>query len=650
MVIKSFKIENFKSIKSLEIALNPQLSMLTGANNCGKTTILEALTLWAECFNLLARRAEKSVTGKYHKGDFILGTKNNLYMDFSSLVSVPVPSFEDIFYMRDAKQTIRLTATVQNPEIGEQKIGFTLSNSTNSRYAIRLADVDTFDYDMFNRLFRMLPQAVSTYFSSPTANISIVEKFLTDPIVHGHLASRESYMVMRNRIYSLYYGSPSTFQMFEQQLSYILYGSAMVAQLKLAPKTDVNKDQNVVIVYTNNKQDVVEKDISLLGSGSLQAIEILLNVYHGLDDKRDLYLVLLDEPDSHIHRDVQKRLFEVLRQMGNKNQIVLTTHNEALIRSTPLENIFHIDSSARKVSCLSSQDLGKLNIPHFKGLYPSAINPMIKSLNSTAVGLDFVSAIEADLIVFVEGDDDARLLNYLFYQNPSNAHKRVMFWVLGGVTKVFDSLKIYKEFFSQIKNSKTLWEKACLVFDQDILMDSHMNMLIQLLKDKFALSACCLNVYTQESVLLTNLELLADLLIARYDLAIADHTMLISSLETAIQERLAIARKRNTVDHNMVQRYKGSYVNKMNEQMGAGIKCNDVDLYREMEEYYAKLSFERLATKEDVAYVINSALQSVGLKETYDAEDCYSLARKTNWTHNFSIWKELINFLSDKVN
>lgn len=39
-------------------------------------------------------------------------------------------------------------------------------------------------------------------------------------------------------------------------------------------------------------------EISLVGSGILQIMEILLAIY---EDKYELNLVLLDEPDSHIH-------------------------------------------------------------------------------------------------------------------------------------------------------------------------------------------------------------------------------------------------------------------------------------------------------------------------------------------------------------
>ncbi|RLF99594.1 MAG: hypothetical protein DRN49_04150 [Thaumarchaeota archaeon] len=43
-MIKKLRLENFKGIKSGEIELAP-LTILLGANNSGKTTILEALFL-----------------------------------------------------------------------------------------------------------------------------------------------------------------------------------------------------------------------------------------------------------------------------------------------------------------------------------------------------------------------------------------------------------------------------------------------------------------------------------------------------------------------------------------------------------------------------------------------------------------------------
>lgn len=162
MYIRLLKIRDFKSIKNLEVHLDKQFSILTGVNNSGKTTILEALSLWVECFEKLLNIAQRSVTGKYFKGDYILGPTNNKYFNFDEINSVRCPDFEDIFRDRDVKRPVVIEATVVNEEKGkEQIIGFSFSNSTNTRYVISLLGEKTFDYRLFNVFFLSCPMAVS---------------------------------------------------------------------------------------------------------------------------------------------------------------------------------------------------------------------------------------------------------------------------------------------------------------------------------------------------------------------------------------------------------------------------------------------------------------------------------------------------------
>ena len=84
MKIVAFHIQNFKSIKDTKIFLEPSVNVLTGVNNCGKTTILEALALWVECFEKLIHQAKRSVTGKYNAGDYVLASSNR-YFDFDTI-------------------------------------------------------------------------------------------------------------------------------------------------------------------------------------------------------------------------------------------------------------------------------------------------------------------------------------------------------------------------------------------------------------------------------------------------------------------------------------------------------------------------------------------------------------------------------------
>ena len=90
--------------------------------------------------------------------------------------------------------------------------------------------------------------------------------------------------------------------------------------MNISTVSQIQRDVTVIFNFKHNEIDI-EKDIALLGSGSLQIIEILLNLYHPSSIQKDLNLILLDEPDSHIHREIQSRLLKILVQFSERNQI-----------------------------------------------------------------------------------------------------------------------------------------------------------------------------------------------------------------------------------------------------------------------------------------------------------------------------------------
>jgi AAA15 family ATPase/GTPase len=80
MHISRFKVKNFKLFQDIEVVFNPTLNIFTGVNNSGKTTLLQALSLWHECFTKLIRKALRA-TGNYRRNDYILGTTQDKYFD-----------------------------------------------------------------------------------------------------------------------------------------------------------------------------------------------------------------------------------------------------------------------------------------------------------------------------------------------------------------------------------------------------------------------------------------------------------------------------------------------------------------------------------------------------------------------------------------
>jgi len=290
-------IDNFKTLRKVRIKLNEELNVFTGTNNAGKTTILEALALWTECFRTLIVKAKKAdVLNHIRLGDYRLGLKNNNYIDHRSITSVRTSRYEDIFYDMDKSKQIIISVKLVGVNF-ELDIPIRIKQANGGNYLMFVDNHDQFDFETFNSNLN-LPTPFSAIYASPVAALVSDEKYVTHPQVHQQILSRKSFLVLRNRIAKL--KNNQNYSSFENDVSYILFESEHTVTFEVIG--DITKDVKVnVNVYFGNQNTA--KDISLLGSGTLQIIELMLAIY---EDKSDLNLIMLDEPDSHIHRDIQK--------------------------------------------------------------------------------------------------------------------------------------------------------------------------------------------------------------------------------------------------------------------------------------------------------------------------------------------------------
>ncbi len=604
MQITKFHIQNFKSFKDVTLLLNDDVNILTGKNNAGKTTVLEAIALWYECFTKLlsqAKRGEKN----YKKNQWILGPTSNRYFEFDKISSVKSPNFEDIFHECNKRNKIKLEATIRNHEKEELSIKINIGESGN-KYIIELDNFTSYDFEKFNIFFLQLPTPFNVFYASPIATVNLIEEFATNQHIEQAYLTQKSSLYIRNRLFRLSKFEAS-FEFFKNDLAYIL-GSKIDFQILF----DETKDIKIVLKFKIENQGNF-KDIALLGSGTLQLIEILLNFYQTDTQRRDLNLIMLDEPDSYIHRDIQKRLIETVTRFSQNTQIIISTHNESFIRSASVEHLFHLEGKSMGVyKPVSGEEITKLE-PRFKGIYPSLVNPIIRSVGEIT-GLDFVNAIECDRLVFVEGEDDARVLNVLL-KHRLGAKKKYMFWVLGGIGEVFENLLAYKTVFSEIKNGQSLWQKSCLVMDKDFLTIQHKEELVTKFKDKHNLDVFVLDAYTFESSIFENLENLAELVtlwITSKTQVVVDVNAILVELQTEYDKVSELIRQRYT--DKFIEEETFRYQNireKANNLLGEKIiKQNDVQLTTLVRNNLKNTlsttaNYYWLMRKEDVVSVIN---------------------------------------------
>ncbi|NCS46887.1 MAG: AAA family ATPase [Microcystis aeruginosa BK11-02] len=620
MKISKIQIKNFKSFQDVTVDLDPDFNVFTGVNNSGKTNLLEAIALWHECFNKLIRQAGKGYKELYKKGDYILGHTTEKYFPYETIKTVRTSNIDDIFYQRDTTAPIELSINLNKVDINLE-IGFYIKTS-GLNYVIELLNYNQYNFRGFNEFFENFPNPISASFASPVATIRTEERFVTRPQIIESIQKRESVEVVRNRLYNLYYDTTrneNLYNKFIRDLSYILFNGDK--KIEFFPKSDIQKDIKSVIYYKIESRDI-EKDISLLGSGTLQIIVILLNLY-APEKTRDLNLILFDEPDSHIHRDIQKRLIDTVLRFSTNTQIFLTTHNETLIRQVPLHQLFHIENRPQyNYNALSRQEL--LVEPRFKGIYPSALNPIISSLGNSN-GLDFINAVEADKIIFVEGQDDAKAIYTLLQNNTIGINtKKYSFWVMGGVSQIFKDLPSYKKIFQLIRNQQNLWQKSVLIFDRDFLNDDHKNLILSNLDNRFGLPTYIPRAYTFESILLTDFDKLGRLLflwLNRQQNSISvDAVRLAEGLQQAYLSYMNPKLQQLLNDDEAFEKiiYQCRSVRdklKSDDMLGTNDKSipeNDVQLSTAYRNYFNQIlntrDFYKYAKKDDVQAIINQVI------------------------------------------
>ncbi|RTY97006.1 hypothetical protein EKM02_14475 [Flavobacterium sp. RSP49] len=500
MHIKSFYIDNFRGYRKFKLNCEKDLNVITGINNSGKTTILEAISLWNELFGYLISKAQKGNNKLLiSQNDFRFSHKNGNYFDYRKFNSVRTSGYKDIFYDLKTSNKITISAIVEN-NTDKIEIGFVINAVTGNNYNIVLKEHDRFDFQKFNRIFNLLPNPIGCFFSSPIATLPTMEEFSLPPKIKEGVKTRQSVLFFRNRLFNLFQ-SANEFQIYKTMLSQIVFNDNNSIEFRIIG--DIQIDINISIEVSIKQKGY--KNISLLGSGTIQIMEILLHLF---EVKKDLNVILLDEPDSHIHRDIQKRL---IKELANSQiQFFITTHNEALIRSTNPKNIFFIEEDVSSKSLTEYHPIYNQTLTAKKsGISPSYHSHIMHKIGAET-SLDILNALEADKIFFVEGCDDSDYIRKIMEINNINID--CVFWAFDGLDNLISKIKHYKVFFSGIGNISALWNKCSIIVDSDYTTDLQKGSLKEALKRKTGLSTFIWNTYTIESSILKDKNALSKIL------------------------------------------------------------------------------------------------------------------------------------------
>lgn len=323
MRIRSVHIENFKRFGALDIDLYP-FDCLVGPNNSGKTTFLQALALFDFCVHHCLNR--KNGNGK-KEGDLEFKPRNISPEEFYVL---PVASPVDLW-------TDRKTRSQNAHKVIKVNIAFDKGQSVSAAVF--------FNFNLFNvsvkstdesqtfleelRAFRISYLPVFSMFlpQEPRSTRAVIE----DALARGRVNS-----VIRNLLLDL-----KVEDRLEDLIEILQRIFPALKNLKV--HFDDVSDRYISVTYHESGRPK-EFDIFSAGSGFQQFIYLF-----GFSLLRKPSVILLDEPDVHLHGTLQQVLLEALRELTQTGkQVLFATHSREMITQMNTRNILYLEDSGPK--------------------------------------------------------------------------------------------------------------------------------------------------------------------------------------------------------------------------------------------------------------------------------------------------------------
>lgn len=386
MYVDKITLENFKAFKKIEINCNQKFNVIVGENNIGKSTIFEALNLWKYAYDNLIQARNKN---KFYKASA------NYYIPFSELSQIRLVDDNDLFF--DATQVsvfIALTIKDGNEEFC-LKIRFEKPGIKNSY--LRLFNNDNFDeFERFSEHVKgkscSLRNALSIYQTRPISSIFRNEPFYNSAQIDKKIGVGKSHDVLRNKILKTEDSQATKvahkFRKLEDRLKNVL-GTKYLIRFKNKNRTDEE-----YVKITAQSESHGELEISMMGSGFLQVAEIFSTIEF-IEKRTDgICLILIDEPDSHIHSDLQSNLIDELKKHDD-SQIFVITHNDRLINKADEGELFYLNSTIKERGYLNPLGIGD---------FPKVKEDLAKVLSQ-------LENSNGNPLVLTEGKTDQKILN-----------------------------------------------------------------------------------------------------------------------------------------------------------------------------------------------------------------------------------------------
>jgi hypothetical protein len=294
-VIRKVQIKGFKRFED-ETFVFPGHVVLAGPNNTGKTTVLQAIAAWG----LALERFRSHNDFQKHGGAF---TKVPIARQAFS--AVPLRAFDLLWRDRAYRGAITITIDTSQWKVPMEVI----ADSSEQVYVRPNESVTS---------HQVRDVHLPVVFVPPMTGLSVDEPVYQRPKVDHLLGQAKPGEVLRNLLVEAS-ASEAAWSALEASIRR-LFGFRLLPPDASGP--------HILVEY--RMPNGARLDIASAGSG-FQQVLMLLTFLH----TRPASVLLLDEPDAHLHVILQDAIYGELRSVAaaQRSQLVIATHSEVIVNS-----------------------------------------------------------------------------------------------------------------------------------------------------------------------------------------------------------------------------------------------------------------------------------------------------------------------------
>lgn len=422
------ELSNFKKFNEINVDLNEKgLTLISGVNNSGKTSLLHALAVWEYAKILLINyRGNESLLEDYDVD------KKGLGIAPESFSPISIPSLKYLWKDQRTNGSYQLKIKVGWKGTDNINLYLEIAYTLNgNNFAIKKSDSNLSVDDKIPTIAYLPP------FGGMNENESLLSKADRRKLIGKGQAGS----VIRNLLLDLHEAHEKTIETKKnelfpnrqrlnqadqdrlkeistewRQLKSIL---AEVFHVHLYVHDFDSQFHNFISVdvldlvknhetQTKERNNSSKRDLMVEGSGFLQWLSVFALA---LDKSNDV--LLLDEPDAHLHSSLQSLLMEKLENICEENskQILMVSHSSELIKAIDYQKVLHVENS--KAEYLKNNEEKVLVLEGLGSKY----FPLLDSM------------IEHKKVLLVENASDTRTLKVLCEKQGKEWPRNLVEWV-----------------------------------------------------------------------------------------------------------------------------------------------------------------------------------------------------------------------------